>query len=108
MSVEACASYFLFKTRALDLVSCALLFPPRAENVALAERWARRAVQLLPNDAVRELGRALVERGKKGGRATPPPPVFEHSRGTADRPLGTNHGPFVVVLGKNRGADFET
>ena len=83
----------LFKTRALDLATCALLFPPRTEGLALAERWARRAVEMLPDDVTLygTLGVALIELGQKEEGRRHLRHFLQHSRGKMDRRLAREH-----------------
>jgi hypothetical protein len=83
----------LLKTRALDLSARALLFPLRAEAVPLAERWARRAIALRPEDPALygTLGVALVERGEKAEAHGHLRHLLQHSRVSAERRLARRY-----------------
>ena len=83
----------LFKARALDLLACSLLFPPVQAQLALAERSARRALMLFPNDPTLHgtLGTALVELGQTGEACTHLLYLLKHSLQRSDRRLARKY-----------------
>jgi len=83
----------LFKTRALDMLACGLLFPPQPELLPLAEEWSRRALTLSPDDLTLygTLGAALIERGNREEGKRHLQHLLKHTRNRADRRLARKY-----------------